>query len=165
MRRPTRAAMRSMTRTICSASRKRTSVRSSLPNRSTYTLSGPLTRMSLTAGSASSGASGPMPIVSSVSSSASRTRSASLSADFLRGNRPRREILHGRRDVGAVVLEQPAFADLVQQPLLQAPPSPPGNRLVLAWRRAPRYRRPPSADVPPARRPSSAAPPRRQRAA
>ena len=79
MRRPTRAAIRSMTRTMCSASRNRTSVRSRRPNRSTYTLSGAFTRMSLTAGSARSGASGPMPMVSSVSSSASRTRSASLS--------------------------------------------------------------------------------------
>ena len=37
----------------------------------------------------------------------------------LRGNRTRRKILHGGRDVGAVVLEQSALADLVEQPLLQ----------------------------------------------
>ncbi len=82
MRRPTRAAIRSMTRMMCSASRKRTSVFSRRPNRSTYTWSGALTRMSLTAGSASSGASGPIPIVSSVSSSARRSRSTSLRAMF-----------------------------------------------------------------------------------
>jgi hypothetical protein len=39
--------------------------------------------------------------------------------DVLGRNRARRKILHGGRDVGAVALEQPAFADLVEQPLLQ----------------------------------------------
>jgi hypothetical protein len=38
---------------------------------------------------------------------------------LLRRNRTRREILYGRRDVGAFVLEQPAFANFVQEPLLQ----------------------------------------------
>jgi hypothetical protein len=78
MRRPTRAAMRSMTRTTCSSSRKRTSVLARRPNRSTHTLSLPLTRMSVTAGSAISGASGPTPSVSSVNSPARRSRSSAF---------------------------------------------------------------------------------------
>ena len=61
MRRPTADTMRSMMFSRCASSLKRTSVSSSLPRRSTYTCCGPLTRMSETVGSASSGSSGPRP--------------------------------------------------------------------------------------------------------
>ena len=65
MRRPTRAAMRWAVLKTCSSSMKVMGVSSSLPNRSTKTWSYPLTRMSLTVSSSSSGSMGPTPSISS----------------------------------------------------------------------------------------------------
>ena len=82
-------------------------------------LVGPLTRMSVTAGSAISGASGPTPSVSSSRSSTSRRRSASLSGRSSAcsasstnvSHEPRERLLAGRQQVAAV--------ELVEQPLVQ----------------------------------------------
>ena len=79
MRRPTRDAIRWHTWATCAASRKRTPDSSSLPRRSTNTLSGPLTMMSVIRSSSSRGSSGPSPSMSLTSSRASARCSRPLS--------------------------------------------------------------------------------------
>ena len=77
-RRPTRETIRSIICIRCWSSLKLRPVGSSLPARSTYTLSWRLTRMSEMLGSLSRGSSGPRPKISSRISRASRSRSAKL---------------------------------------------------------------------------------------
>ena len=59
MRRPTAETIRSMTRSRWFSSSKRTSVRRIFPSRSTYTMSVPLTMISVRVSSSTSGRSGP----------------------------------------------------------------------------------------------------------
>ena len=87
--RPSGARIRS-TACISSASEpKRTPVRSSRPRRSTYTASGPFTITSSTAGSDSSGSSGPSPVASSSTRRRSASRSDSGSAPASRSTSSR----------------------------------------------------------------------------
>ena len=79
-RRPTRETMRSMMRSRWRSSSKRTGLRSSRPARSTHTSWAPLTRMSQTPASASSGSSGPRPITSCSMSMATWRCSLALKA-------------------------------------------------------------------------------------
>ena len=74
IRRPTRLTILSMILSRCFSSRNVVGARSSRPPRSTKTLRWPLTRMSETLSSASSGSSGPSPITSSISSPTSRLK-------------------------------------------------------------------------------------------
>ena len=81
-RRPTELQMRCAIWNRCSSSRNWTWASSSLPLRSTNVCSGPLTMMSLIAGSASSSSSGPRPSSSSTSTFSSANCSRRFSVSF-----------------------------------------------------------------------------------
>ncbi len=88
-RRPSGARIRSIACISSASESKRTPVRSSRPRRSTYTSSGPFTITSSTAGSDSSGSSGPSPVASSSTRRQSASRSASGSAPASRSTSAR----------------------------------------------------------------------------
>jgi hypothetical protein len=94
-RSPRGATTRCTSAATAAAEANRTAARSMLPPRSTQTSVGPLTRTSVTAGSASSGASGPSPVSSSPMArtigarlAAGRRTPSSLSASVTAIQRP-----------------------------------------------------------------------------